>query len=123
MRDSREIVCISCPVGCKLQVSLDDNGTVNVKGNSCPMGKEYGIREYTNPVRIVTTSVWVEDGELPCVSVKTANSVPKDQIFAVLQETKQIKVKAPVHIGDVLLPDVAHTGVNMIATRNVEKRK
>jgi len=33
---------------------------------------------------------------------------------------KGITVPAPVHIGDVVLHDVAHTGVDVIATKNVE---
>lgn len=31
----------------------------------------------------------------------------------------QIKVEAPVHIGDVLLSDAAATGVDIVATKNV----
>ena len=54
------------------------------------------------------------------VSVKTKEDIPKDQIFACIRAMKEITVPAPVHIGDVVLHDAAHTGVDVIATKNVE---
>ena len=36
-----------------------------------------------------------------------------------MKELKGVKVNAPVHIGDVILSNVAGTGVDIIATKNV----
>ena len=77
-------------------------------------------KEVTNPTRIVTTTVRVSGGTETVVSVKTKEDIPKDQIFACIRAMKGITVPAPVHIGDVVLHDVAHTGVDVIATKNVE---
>ena len=41
-----------------------------------------------------------------------------DKIFDVMVALKGVRATAPVHIGDVILPDVCHTGVDIIATRN-----
>lgn len=61
-----------------------------------------------------------ENGTIPMVSVKTAQDIPKEKIMDVMECINQITVEAPVHIGDVLLSDVAATGVDIVATKNVE---
>ena len=74
-------------------------------------------KEVTDPTRIVTTTVRVSGGAETVVSVKTKEDIPKDQIFACIRAMKGITVPAPVHIGDVVLHDAAHTGVDVIATK------
>ena len=59
----KEFVCISCPVGCRLTVWEDEDGAVQVQGNTCPRGKAYGVQEFTAPMRTVTSSVPVQHGE------------------------------------------------------------
>ena len=119
--EKKEFICISCPVGCSLQV-WEENGEIFVEGNTCPRGKKYGIQEYTAPVRTVTSSVPVSGGDMEMVSVKTAQSVPKKSIPEVLENIHALRVAAPVKVGQVLLADVAGTGVDVVATRNVEAR-
>lgn len=119
--DHRELICINCPMGCNLSVDIDDNGEMTVTGNTCPRGEIYAKKELTNPTRIVTSIVNVEDGELPVVSVKTAADIPKDKIMEVIKAVTGIKVEAPVSIGDVVVSNVADTGVDVIATRNVHR--
>lgn len=116
----RNLTCIGCPMGCPLTVKLEDTEVISIEGNSCKRGAVYGKKEVTNPTRIVTTTVRVSGGTEPVVSVKTKEDIPKDKIFACIRALKEITVPAPVHIGDVILRDVAHTGVDMIATKNVE---
>ena len=114
----RELTCIRCPIGCQLTVTVDGDN-VRVEGNNCPRGAEYGVKEVTNPTRIVTSSVRVEGGELPLVSVKTATDIPKDKIFDVMEEIRALTVKAPVHTGDVLIRGVAGTDSDIVATKTV----
>lgn len=116
----RNLTCIGCPMGCPLTVKLEDAEVINIEGNTCKRGAVYGKKEVTNPTRIVTTTVRVSGGAETVVSVKTKEDIPKDKIFACIRAMKEITVPAPVHIGDVILRDVAHTGVDMIATKNVE---
>lgn len=116
----RNLTCIGCPMGCPLTVKLEGTEVVSVEGNTCKRGAAYGKKEVTNPTRIVTTTVRVNGGAEPVVSVKTKEDIPKDKIPDCIRALKEITVPAPVHIGDVILHDVAHTGVDMIATKNIE---
>lgn len=117
--ETRNLTCIGCPLGCSLTVTLENNEVTAVSGNTCPRGDAYARKEVTNPTRIVTSSVKVEGGVLPVVSVKTQTDIPKSMIFDCTNALKNVVVKAPVHIGDVLLSDVAGTGVAIVATKNI----
>ena len=55
------------------------------------------------------------------VSVKTKEDIPKGKIFDCVKALKGIEKEAPVKIGDVILKDVAGTGVDIVATKHVEK--
>ena len=70
--EEKNLICICCPLGCPLTVTLENGEVVSVTGNTCPRGAAYGRREVTNPTRIVTSTALVSGGVLPVVSVKTA---------------------------------------------------
>lgn len=117
-----ELICIGCPMGCPLQVTLDGGAVTGVTGNTCPRGDAYARKEVTHPTRIVTSTVRVAGGTLPAVSVKTRSDIPKDRIFDCVRALKTVEVAAPVAIGQVVLADVAGTGVDVIATKNIAVR-
>jgi len=77
----KELTCISCPIGCQLEVEMEDNQILKITGNSCKRGEEYGRKECINPTRIVTSTVVVVGGILPVVSVKTELDIPKGLVF------------------------------------------
>lgn len=118
--EKRELICIGCPLGCMLTVEMEGVTVTNVTGNTCPRGKAYAEKEVTNPTRIVTSSVRVCGGDRVSVSCKTKSDIPKGKIFDVARALKDVEVKAPVNIGDVLLEDVAGTGVEIVATSNAK---
>ena len=115
----RELTCIGCPLGCSITVTMDENKILSVSGNTCPRGDAYARKEVTNPTRIVTSTVRVQNGASAMVNVKTASDIPKEKIFECVSALKNVMVEAPVKIGDVVLEDVAGTGVNVIAARNI----
>lgn len=115
-----KLTCIACPMGCPLSVEMDGDKVVSVTGNTCPRGKVYGEKEVTNPTRIVTSTVKVSGGESVMVSVKTKNDIPKGKIFDVVKALKDVEIPAPVKIGDIVIADVAGTGVDIVATKNVD---
>ena len=117
--DKRELICIGCPMGCMMTVSLEDGKVIEVTGNTCKRGDVYARKEVTNPTRIVTSSVRVSDGVFPVVSVKTKEDIPKGKIQECMKALQQVEVQAPVAIGDVVLENVADTGVDVIATKEV----
>ena len=47
--------------------------------------------------------------------------VPKEKMFSVMAALNTATLQAPVHTGDVVLPNVCGTGVDVVATRNMEK--
>lgn len=116
--EKRELICIGCPMGCPLSVELDGNEIVSITGQTCKRGEVYAKKEVTNPTRIVTTTVRVEGGSVDMVSVKTREDIPKGKIFQCVKALKGVTVQAPVHIGDVILANVAGTGVDIVATKN-----
>lgn len=118
--ETRNLTCINCPMGCALTIEIENGEVVSVSGNTCPRGDAYGRKEVTNPTRIVTSTVRVTGGEADMVSVKTAQDIPKGKIFDCVKALRDVEVQAPVHIGDVLVRDVAGTGVDIVATKNVE---
>lgn len=118
---SMELTCIGCPLGCNLNVEMIGTEVIEVTGYSCKRGKEYAKKEVTNPTRIVTSLVRVKDGNMAVVSVKTENDVPKYKIEECIKALKDLEIDAPIKIGDVLVKNVAGTGVNIVATRNVRK--
>jgi len=120
--EERNLTCINCPMGCSLTVTLENGEVTSVTGNTCKRGEIYGKKEVTNPTRIVTSSVRVRNGEIPMVSCKTENDIPKRKIFDITKAITNLEVDAPVSIGDVLLEDVCNTGVNIIATKNIKAR-
>lgn len=117
----RNLTCIGCPMGCQLAVSMEQEEVIKVTGNNCKRGAIYGKKEVTNPTRIVTTTVPVLGGNMAVVSVKTKEDIPKGKIFECIKALKNVKIQAPVHIGDVILTDVAGTGVDVIATKMIGK--
>lgn len=117
--ERKELICIGCPLGCNLAVEMDGGQVVSVNGNTCKRGDDYARKELTDPRRIVTSTVPVAGGNLPVVSVKTASYIPKEKIRECLCALKGVTLTAPVQIGDVIVENVADTGVDVIATKSI----
>ena len=116
----KELICINCPLGCRLEVDDKDTSNIKVTGNNCLRGQTYAISEVTAPKRMVTSSVPVTGSTVRRVSVKTSNPIPKERIFECLALIKSVKASAPVEIGDVLYANVSD-GVDLVATSSAPK--
>ena len=114
-----DLICIGCPMGCPITVEMENGEVVSVTGNTCPRGDAYARKEVTNPTRIVTSTVRVTGGKLAMASVKTASDIPKGRNIDSVKALKDVEIPAPVTIGQVVLKDVAGTGVDIIATKIV----
>ena len=115
----RSLTCIVCPRGCALEVSLSDSGEVlSVTGNICKRGADYAVAECTHPMRTVTSTVRCLDG---VVAVKTSSNIPKEKLFEAMREINAVRVDYALKVGDVVLEDVAGTGVALVATANYIK--
>ncbi len=115
----KNMTCIRCPLGCALTVSEQENGLITVTGNTCPKGQEYGIKEMTNPTRTVTSTVRVKGVKNKMVSVKTSSEIPKEKIMKCMEELTKIEVVPPIHVGDIIVENIAGTEQSIIATKTV----
>lgn len=114
----RNLTCIVCPRGCALTVRFDGAGNItSVEGNACKRGVVYAEKECTHPERTVTSTVRTEGGAV--VAVKTATTVPKEKVFEVMKEINAARAPKSVSIGDVIIENVAGTGVAVVATANI----
>ena len=118
---TRNLVCIRCPLGCPLKVELEGSEVVSVTGQSCPRGTDYAKVECVAPTRTITSTVRISGGDIAMLPVRTATDIPKSKIMACMQAIHGLRVDAPIAIGDVILDNIAGTGVNLVATRNIAK--
>lgn len=114
----KELVCIVCPKGCRLQV--ETGSELTVRGNSCEKGVEYARTELLAPTRTLTTTVRVRGGALCRCPVRTAQPIPKEKMFEAMAVLNAVTVDAPVARGAVLVADLLGTGVDVIAARSIE---
>ena len=114
------MICVGCPVGCDLKVTVRDKELLSVEGNACPRAVQFARTEISSPVRVFATTVRVSGGRLPVCPVRSRGPVPKDRLFDISREVARLVVPAPVTIGQVILADACGSGVDIIATRDLE---
>lgn len=115
----REFTCIICPNGCLIKVEYEGTNIKNIKGDECPKGKDYVKNEITNPLRVFTGSVLVENGDFSLVSVKTSVPISKKYLKKIGEITRQLKVKSPVKIGQIIASNLLDNNIDLIATRKI----
>ena len=121
---TREFTCVVCPNGCTIVVDVDDDETpvvTRVQGNVCRRGESWARQEVENPMRTIASSVPVNNGDFPLVSVRTNRPVPLARIREVMEEIRRVSLSAPVEIGDVIVPSPAGCDTEVVATRRVRK--
>lgn len=114
-------ICITCPEGCEIRAQVDENGTVTaVSGNRCSRGERYVKNEAVHPVRQLSSTILLNGGKQPLVPVRAAQPIPKTSIPVVMAEIRAAHADAPVSCGQILLENVAGTGVCIVATADAE---
>ncbi len=121
MRETKNLTCISCPLGCQLEVVVEDGKIVQIANYSCIRGKEYAEKEVLSPKRTITSILPVAGGDVPMVSVKTSEPIPKAKIGDCMRLLKDLKIVAPIEIGDVILANICDTGSDIVATKRVKR--
>lgn len=109
------LTCIECPIGCEIEVVLENGKVVCLTGNGCPRGKLYAEAEVVCPKRVVTSTVRADNGEM--IPVKTDKPVRKDAIFEVMAKINATVCKMPVALGDILVENICDD-VNLVVTGN-----
>ncbi len=124
MTEKRELTCIGCPMGCALTVAVDCDTEIRVtevSGNICKRGDAYARREVISPTRLLTTTLPVLQGERATVAVKTNGEVPKALLLDCARALRGVTLTAPIQAGEVVVRDILHTGVDVIAVKTVKK--
>ena len=112
----KNLTCIECPIGCEIEVEIEDGKVVSVKGNTCPRGKMYAENEVICPKRVVTSTVRAENGVM--VPVKTDKPIKKSEIFTVMKKINETTCVLPVKIGDILVENI-FDDANLVVAGNV----
>lgn len=119
----KEMVCIVCPMSCKLSVEMENDKVISVTGNTCIRGAKYANEEICNPTRMVTSTVVIKNASISRLPVVTSAPVPKSKMSDVMKQINKVKVKAPIKREDIIIKNVAKTGVDIIASRSMDAVK
>ncbi|MFA6618425.1 MAG: DUF1667 domain-containing protein [Candidatus Neomarinimicrobiota bacterium] len=118
--DIKNLVCIVCPLGCKLTVEKDGEN-YKVSGNACKRGDDYAIKEMTDPTRMLTSTMKLLNSSHVRVPVHTSAAIPKGKIFAAMDVINRSIAEAPVKMGDVLIKNILDTGADICASRSIDE--
>jgi CxxC motif-containing protein len=116
----KSLICISCPLGCSLDVEYDADHVIKVDGATCKRGDKYAEKEIFNPERVVTSTVRITGAPIDFLPVKTDRTVSKKVMTKIMEEVFRINVKTPVKVGDVLCKNIAGSGADLVATRSLQ---
>ena len=117
----KHITCTVCPLSCDVVLELGKDGEIlSLTGNKCKRGEVYASKDHTAPERTLTSIVRVKGGVLPVLPVRTSRPIPKDKLKEGMLEVAKVNTQAPITMGDVIVEDFLHLGVDLVATRDLE---
>lgn len=118
--------CTTCPSECLLTVEVerDADGHVaevrSVTGNNCPRGDKFARQELSCPMRVLTTTVAVSGGDEALLPVRTAEAIPLALHAQAMAIIRGLVVEPPIHMGDVILPNLLNTNIDLIASMDID---
>lgn len=124
--ETQRFNCTTCPSECLLTVEVerDADGAVvevrSVTGNSCPRGDTFAHQELTCPMRVLTTTVAVSGGDEALLPVRTTEAIPLELHAQAMDLIRGLVVKAPIRMGDAVLPNLLDTGTDLIASMDID---
>ncbi|RJP33124.1 MAG: DUF1667 domain-containing protein [Actinobacteria bacterium] len=121
MKKKHEFLCINCPLGCSLELTEEGGEILEIAGAECKVGEKYAEEEFRNPRRRVSTTVRVSGGTLPLLPVASESPIPKKMVRDAVKVLAETVVEAPVADGQVIYPDILGTGVNVVASRRLDR--
>jgi CxxC motif-containing protein len=137
-----EMICITCPIGCHLQIEKLSETDIAVTGNRCARGEKYAREELLSPKRVVTATCRARSPSKPAAGIPKAEAVsafggpggahrprrvplrtkgafPKERIPELLKAIYDLELELPVQRGQVCMADALGTGVDVIVTRTM----
>lgn len=120
IKNVSEIICIICPLACRVSVMVDHEGDIVELANfRCKKGKEYAVAEYRAPVRVLTTTVMVEKSRHALLPVRTNRAIPRKELVVCMDYLARIRVEPPLKPGEVIVKNILNTGSDIIATHEL----
>ena len=117
--EKKHLTCVTCPVGCEVDVEVRGGSIVSMKGNKCDKVKEFVLQELKEPMRVLTTTVRIKGAKWAMLPVRTDKTIPKRLFAQAIKELASIDLQAPMHMADEIVKDVAGSGANIVATRTM----
>ena len=115
-----DYTCIVCPQSCDITL-VDEEGKITVSGNRCVRGENYARNEYTNPRRMITTTVSIKGSHIHMLPVISSDTVPKEMLKDCLHYLYTLQLEAPVTMGQIVVQDILGTGIDIIAARTISR--
>jgi CxxC motif-containing protein len=119
----KKIRCIVCPEGCPMlaEYEADSKKIISLEGHNCKRGIKFAEAEIINPLRLLTTTVSIDSAISQRLPVRSNLPAPKDKIIPMVKAVKQVRVKAPIKMGETIMKDIFGTGVDIISSSTVEE--
>lgn len=118
--EEKELICVNCPKGCRIHVKIDAGKVVDIQGYSCDKGKNYAAQETIRPMRVLTSTVKVENGTMRVVPVITNKEIPLDMMEEAMKAIRKLDIEAPVVMDQVIVKDFLGTGADLLASRSMK---
>jgi CxxC motif-containing protein len=116
----KDMICISCPMGCRISAEWESESDITVTGNKCQRGIIYGKEEILSPRRVVTATININSSFLGRLPVMTTGTVPKEKIDSLLNGIYKMQLDIPIVRDDIIIKNIENTGIDLIATRSVK---
>ena len=118
---NKKLTCINCPEGCTLDIVTEGQKIFSISGNRCKKGLAFAENEIFNPTRILTTTVSLKSKDYSRLPVRSSSAINKKDIFSVIKDLKEIKIEAPVKMGEIVFQKEGNTEIIIVASMSVEK--
>ena len=118
MHETENVICITCPKGCTLEVLRDGESILEIR-QGCKKGHGYVRQELTDPRRMVASTVKIRGALHPLLPVYTSAPFPKGKILDLMKALRSVQVDSPVKTGEVVLSNALGTGIDIIASRDM----
>ena len=118
-KEKRHFTCVICPIGCEIDVQVENDEVVSMKGNKCTKSEEFVRQELKEPMRVLTTTVRIQGAKWSMLPVRSDKAIPRRLFFQAMEQLADVELEAPVNVADVIVKDIAGTGAGIVATRSM----
>jgi CxxC motif-containing protein len=122
MIKAKQYTCIGCPIGCPLQLQHEGKDITEISGYECDRGAKYAKQEFTDPRRDMSTTVEIIGARWKRLPVKVTGPVEKDRVMEAARKIHELRVRAPVKLGQVLIEDfLGQKAIHVVSCRTMER--